>query len=424
MNIMKIPWKQAWILVWALVALGIAGSVASAETNASPEFLSLCMDKTIFSRDEEMRGTVMCRPVEGRITEILVRLWDDYDRLIAITQPNDQGRFQFDAVIVPVSKQYRVEALLIELPREPRRSSTVRPRPVRSRTLPALTVDESTGGQRNKIRGPSPWFLVSVALHPPGLLDACVTRVSLADNGVDNDFQFMMAFVVPDARITKLLKALKDAPTSNGGSWIGTAPELREPWVLASDNLEDSNAVLVSGPGGIPRLDVKSYVFDNGPSFYLALIPDRSGSEPWGPDLTVNLAHPYYVYDIPNKKCLGRHRRLSLALKRDETVVLACLPDSIEGVSAQMSRLIHRRGDVAVLRMKVLCAQSLSMAWAVHLEVYKDKQSLPYWDRIVVGTGTIVGSLPIALNMETGEYVVTVTDYVSGLSDKTHIVVE
>jgi hypothetical protein len=174
----------------------------------------------------------------------------------------------------------------------------------------------------------------------------------------------------------------------------------------------------LSGTAGEPVNDVETYQFNNGGATVLALLGDplpAGKSEPGiTRDIVLHLPAPAYIYDLRAGKLLDHADRLSLRLDPQQPRIFAlsdlALPAPAVAVPAQA-----RLGETAVLKL-ALAGTPVAATDILRVEFTDPAgHDVPYYSRKIHLHGAVTQqTLPLALNDPSGEWIVRVTDILSG----------
>jgi hypothetical protein len=206
---------------------------------------------------------------------------------------------------------------------------------------------------------------------------------------------------------------------------LGTGKAIR----LADDAAERGDMRPLIGPilteqGLLPRFpvtardgrmtdDVETYVFRNGGVTILALQRYPAGADGAEP-VVLTLPAPSFVYDMLDRRPLGRADRLELALDAVEPTLLALaeapLPAPVVTAPARL-----RLGDTGTIRIAP-AGPSPAAFHVFHVEVTDPAGRLvrQYSGNVIADGETATHPLPLALNDQIGTWRIRVTDASSG----------
>ncbi len=165
---------------------------------------------------------------------------------------------------------------------------------------------------------------------------------------------------------------------------------------------------------GRAATDVEPYIFENGQITILALQRDLTSTGPDGPRIyTVELPHPFFVYDLRAKKALGNLDRLTTELDPLAPTILALSEKPLPPPSISVPRQVHA-GANAALTIRSGAADIAAQA-VVHLEVIDpDGVEVPHYSgNLVAANGTATALLPLADNDKIGNWTIRATDLLS-----------
>ena len=167
------------------------------------------------------------------------------------------------------------------------------------------------------------------------------------------------------------------------------------------------------------QIDLRSYVFDNGPAHLLGILPDRSLGNPPGQEFVVRLGQRAHAYNVRQRKYLGHVASVEAGIRETEAKLLAFLPERIEGIAVLVDRAKAKPGQTVTAKIRVHPEALSQVRFAVRVEVLRGDTPVPAYGRNVWVTGTTAYPLPLALNEPAGDARVRVTEVVSGFTAET-----
>lgn len=201
------------------------------------------------------------------------------------------------------------------------------------------------------------------------------------------------------------------------GFFLKGAP-VRDEWgamrknLVAHGGVRDDIRVLDSL--GNFRTDLRTYVYDNGGALLVGVAPDSVVAEPPGAVFTLKTAQPRHIYNVRRQAYLGLTDSVTAGIASTEAKLFALLPARIEGLEVKTDKTRYRPGETVSLDIGILPAALKDVSLAVRFEVLAAGRSLPEHARNLTVKGTLRHYLPLALNQENGEYVLRLTEVVSG----------
>ncbi|HPP29629.1 MAG TPA: beta-galactosidase [bacterium] len=191
----------------------------------------------------------------------------------------------------------------------------------------------------------------------------------------------------------------------------------------------------VTDSNGEIRQDVEVSLFENGQAKYITLIRSitpgpavkAAGAEAVAVSgavatdatslVNVQIPQPSFIYDVRNKKFIGKTDKFTTTLMPSQANVFALLPAKLESMTLQMERQGYKKGDV--VRFSVVLPEEFKDAgMCVRIEVYgPDGKIIPYYTRKLISSkGMIEGEVPLSLDEPSGNYKITATDVATSLT--------
>ena len=132
--------------------------------------------------------------------------------------------------------------------------------------------------------------------------------------------------------------------------------------------------------------------------------------------LEVDLGSEHAIYDQRRGRLLGQQASVRVELPKYEPLVLAILPEVIDGLSMEGAGKV-RRGDLAQLRLE-LQGKKLGNTHAFRVEVKgPDGKIIPVLtETLVAPNGRADWTIPIAVSDPTGDYTLSARDVATGIS--------
>jgi len=171
-------------------------------------------------------------------------------------------------------------------------------------------------------------------------------------------------------------------------------------------------AYRVLGEGGRPLDDFLLASYRQGSARYLGLLKNDD-VEVTAARFTVDLGGPWHVYDVRQKRYLGRAAAIRDTIRTAEPRLYALLPAPVAAV--RLEAPAHaRRGDKVSCRMRVGGGQNQD--WVILFRLYRPDGSLAheYSDNLAARAGSASVEFRLALNDPPGRWRLAATEAVSG----------
>jgi hypothetical protein len=139
--------------------------------------------------------------------------------------------------------------------------------------------------------------------------------------------------------------------------------------------------------------------------------------------LTVRLDGKRAVYDERTGKLLGKDKSVTVELPKYEPVILAILPDAVDGITISAAKEA-KRGDLVPVTLK-LDGKKIAQTHAFHVKVLRPdgKEIRPVQDNVLAPKGQAVWKVPFALSDPAGEYTLMARDAATGLQAEQKITI-
>jgi len=131
------------------------------------------------------------------------------------------------------------------------------------------------------------------------------------------------------------------------------------------------------------------------------------------PGFRVDLGAPAHIYDVRQKRYLGRSRALRDRIATAEPKLYALLPAPIARVRVQAPRTV-RPGEAVPCRLAVEAAQKLDTVLLFRVYRPGGEPAHEYSENLETKGGVAAGNFRVALNDPPGRWRIVVTDAVSG----------
>jgi hypothetical protein len=139
-------------------------------------------------------------------------------------------------------------------------------------------------------------------------------------------------------------------------------------------------------------------------------------------ETTIVLPQPAFVYDLRNRRSLGREARVNIDIIPNRATFLVVSPEAVREPEIVLDGNTVQRGSLATARIQVPNAHGKH---AVRIRVALDGMPLEWYDQTcVVDAEPVTIDLPVAFNDPEGTYEITVTDLVTNKTVTAVLVVE
>jgi len=190
----------------------------------------------------------------------------------------------------------------------------------------------------------------------------------------------------------------------------------------------------VTDSNGEIRQDVEVSLFENGQAKYLTLIRSitsgpavkAAGAEAGGVSgavatdatsvVNVQIPETSFVYDVRNKKFIGKTDRFTTNLLPSQANVFALLPAKPENMNLQLEQREYKKGDIVRFNV-ALPGEFKDAGMCIRIEVYgPDGKVIPYYtQKLMSNKGMVEGEIPLSLDETSGNYKVIATDVATSL---------
>jgi hypothetical protein len=162
------------------------------------------------------------------------------------------------------------------------------------------------------------------------------------------------------------------------------------------------------------RMDLRSYVFDNGPGLLLGIIPDMSIKSPPGSKACIKLEREYCVYNVRRQKYMGRVSSFEIGINKNRAKLYAMLPERIEGINASLNKFEFEPGENVLLKGAIEPSELEACSLVARITVSRSGEELKCFSKNLAYKGAFSYVIPLALNQKSGTYKVSVEDIISG----------
>jgi hypothetical protein len=190
----------------------------------------------------------------------------------------------------------------------------------------------------------------------------------------------------------------------------------------------------VTDSNGEIRQDVEVSLFENGQAKYLTLIRSitsgpavkAAGAEAGGVSgavatdatsvVNVQIPETSFVYDVRNKKFIGKTDRFTTNLLPSQANVFALLPAKPENMNLQLEQREYKKGDIVRFNV-ALPGEFKDAGMCIRIEVYgPDGKVIPYYtQKLMSNKGMVEGEISLSLDETSGNYKVIATDVATSL---------
>ncbi len=211
------------------------------------------------------------------------------------------------------------------------------------------------------------------------------------------------------------------------GFFLNGAPA-RDEWRAIRGMLTEKGGVkndieILDALGNL-RTDLRTYVFDNGPAMLVGVLPDKTIADPPGEDFTLKLNRKMHAYNLRMHSYLGYTDSVAAGILPAQAKLFALLPERVENaVAVETSAGNCRQGEVVKLNLRTVPGALKDVPLAVRIELLKDGKPIEAHTKKIAVKGTAAHHIPLALNQEKGEYVIRVTEIISGTIQEIKIAV-
>ena len=131
--------------------------------------------------------------------------------------------------------------------------------------------------------------------------------------------------------------------------------------------------------------------------------------------ITIVLKEEKNVYDVRNKKFIGKGKKIDYNLIPEKTGLLAILPYTVKKIEISHPAKCHQ-GNIIDVNGKILTTSNFADGHVIRVQVYDDKnREIPFYAMNIKCDGNSFHfNLPIDLSMEQGTYKIVVTDIMTG----------
>ncbi len=179
--------------------------------------------------------------------------------------------------------------------------------------------------------------------------------------------------------------------------------------------------VRLTGADGAPVIGCERYLFNNGSTRLLGLIPDME--RPAGERIEVQLGGSYAIYDVRHKSFLGVGDRFLTRIEPGVPQLFAFVAERITGIHLESPRTALRGAEIP-LDFKTSGAGDLRSVVSVTVTDPSGKERRIYGGNRDIVNSAGAASFRTALNDPAGDWIVEVTEVASGERDRAVIKVE
>lgn len=179
----------------------------------------------------------------------------------------------------------------------------------------------------------------------------------------------------------------------------------------------------IASPAGAPEFSIEKYVLSGaGGVRLLGLLPGKNGKDR---DVVIQLKEPSHLYDIRNKKYLGRANEFKVSIKNSVPELFCILRSKIEDLKISASTLVTT-GESIILDFNINGENNSTLNSVAVIEVFNPKgEKVNYYSKncnIINGSGS--NRFNIALNDQKGIWRICLTEVISNIQKEVFITVK
>lgn len=150
-------------------------------------------------------------------------------------------------------------------------------------------------------------------------------------------------------------------------------------------------------------------------SYFLGLLPSTGIKNE--SRLTLILPEEKFVYDVRDRKLIGKGTKIQLMLKPEKASLFALLPYSVKKITVAGQDRCYQ-GQTISFRGKIITSNGFADGHILRIEFFDSKNNkIPFWAQKIKPEGIDFDfSIPVDLTMAPGTYKVVVTDIISGVN--------
>ena len=165
------------------------------------------------------------------------------------------------------------------------------------------------------------------------------------------------------------------------------------------------------------RKDIKSYVFEDGNSLYLGMIPDRNIKSEPGDNVRVVLKDKKHIYNIRRNKYYGYLNEFTVSVFESSPKLFALLSEKVRLFKLLSDKKIYEPCEIVKINGTLSKENDINKNVVLNISVMKDEEVIKELsENILTKTNSIYYEIPLALNQVKGEYTVVIKEVVSGLN--------
>ena len=166
---------------------------------------------------------------------------------------------------------------------------------------------------------------------------------------------------------------------------------------------------------GNTRTDLRTYVFDNGPAMFVGILPGKTVADPPGEEFILKTDRKMHVYNVRLHSYLGYTDAVTAGILPARAKLFALLPDRVEdGLALECPKTAYRPGEVVTLEIKTGPKTLQDVTLAVRIELLKGNRAIEAYTKKLAVKGGATHAIPLALNESRGEYILRLTEVISG----------
>lgn len=165
-----------------------------------------------------------------------------------------------------------------------------------------------------------------------------------------------------------------------------------------------------------PQIRLEKTLYSEGGNTYIGVIRLLDANDTAGPEeITIGLPGMYNVYDIRDKKYLGRLNEIKTTINGNSAKFFAILPYKVEGIDVTGDDKA-KPGDTVKFKMNLVADSKNGGRHIFHVDVYGSDGKLlkHYGKNVVAESGVVEYGLPISLNDASGVWKICAVDVATG----------
>ena len=140
----------------------------------------------------------------------------------------------------------------------------------------------------------------------------------------------------------------------------------------------------------------------------------QSAIDPSGEEFILKTDKKMHIYNVRMHSYLGYSNSITAGILPTQAKLFALLPARIYGLALKPRKKDYLPGEVVTLDIKTMPDALKDISLAVRLELLKDNSVIPAYTKKIAVKGTASHHIPLALNQEKGDYVIRLTEVITG----------